>query len=513
MSLVDLFFGNLVDQKPEYEENTLTVNSENDGTAEVETSYGLNGGINRVDFSLAELPTAEQDTIREYRKLAMNAEVDEAITEIVNESFNITQDRKAIDLSFNEETKLSEKIQELILNEYHKVYHDLFDFDRQGAYLFRKFYVDSRLFIHKVVDPKKGEIVKLQVIEPLQIRRIRFSEVKNPHTGIIDLSKQEIRYYYTPKIKDISMLWGGNASNFEIKSNVFLQFSEQSIAYIDSGLVHPDNGFIIGHLAKAIIPFNNMKMMEDSLVIYRVVRSPARRVFYVDVGNMPKSKGESFLQQMMQRFKNRLTYDPKTGGMIDRKNVMSMLEDIWLPRSNGRSTEVSMLDEGRQLGEVDDVEYTKNTFYRSLNVPRSRFDDNASNPFNAGRHVDVSRDELRFLKLVQSLRNRFISIIEDVLRTQLQLKNIIKTNAEWQEVRRSFSWVFAEDNQFTELKELEILSNRLNLLRDLEQYEDKYFTRDWILKHILRYNDVQIKELEKANEERKKNEDEDLDDE
>lgn len=496
MNLVDLFFGGVVEHQPEYKEETYTVNSEYDGTTDVESSFDY-GGVNNLSFALAELPKNEQDTIREYRKLAMNAEVDEAINEIINESFNITQDRKAIEISFAPESNLTDKLQKQIIEEYNKVYHDLFDFDNKGAYLFRKFYVDSRLFLHKVVDKNKKEIVKLKVIDPLQMRRIRFTEDTNQQ-GIIDLSKQKVSYFYTPMVKDINSLWGGNV-NQHFKSNSVIKFDETAIAYIDSGLVHPDHGFIIGHLAKAVIPYNNMKMMEDSLVIYRVVRSPARRVFYVDVGNMPKSKGESFLQQMMQRFKNKLVYDPKTGGMISRTNVLSMLEDIWLPRSNGRSTEVSMLDEGTQLGETDDVEYTRNTFYRSLNVPRSRFDENANNPFNAGRLVDVNRDEYRFLKFIQSLRNRFVEVIEDVLRTQLELKNIITAgdNNQWREIKRAITWIFAEDNQFVELKQIEILNNRINALQAIDNYTDTYFSKEWVQKNLLRMNDAEIKELEK----------------
>lgn len=495
MSFLDYLFTTSKDEKSKYPDKTITVSSEPDGTVEVDqSSVGLSH--NNVNFNLVEIPQQEQDAIQEYRRLALNAEVSEAIQEIVNESFNISNTRKAIELTFTPEANIGTKLQKQIQDEYNIVYHDLFDFDKNGAYLFRKFYIDSRLFIHKVVNQKEKRIQKLQVIDPLLIRRVRISNVEHT-TGLVDLSKEKIVYFHTPSMKNVHDLWTGNYGA-KLKSNIVIRFEDSAITYIDSGLVHPEHGYIIGHLSKAIIPYNNMKMMEDSMVIYRVVRSPARRVFYVDVGDMPKSKGENFIQQTMERFKNRLVYDTNTGSIANRRNTMSMLEDIYLPRSNGRSTEVTMLDEGRNVGETDDVEYCRSVFYRSLNVPKSRFDDNANNPFNAGRVVDVTRDEYRFYKFIQSLRNKFVEMIEDVLRTQLELKNIITPGdrQQWDEVRRAFSWTFSEDNQFVELKQHEILSNRLSILEQVDRFEDgRYFTNDWILRNVLKFNDSEIEEL------------------
>lgn len=487
--LSKLFFGS--EQDKGVAKDSITVR-DHDGSVDIADYYAnAPGGLSNYDFFLASLPDGEKAAIEQYRRLAMNAEVDMALQEIVNESFNITQGQKAISLEFQESSKLSAALQAKILDAYEYVYHDLFDFDARGAWLFRKWYVDGRLFIHKVLSKDKKHIMKLRVIEPLQIRRIR-----NTHAdeyGLVDISKEEVKYVFIRDNKQLDELWGFKA-NAAMPTSLVI-FPEQSIAYIDSGLIHPSNGYIIGHLSKAIIPYNNMKMMEDSMVIYRVVRSPARRVFYVDVAQMPKAKGEQYLRDLMMKFKNKMVYDNESGAVVDKRQVISMLEDIWLPRgANGRSTEVSMLDEGTNVGETADVEYCRNTFYSSLNVPRSRFDENANNPFSASRLTEINRDEYRFLKFIQSLRNRFSGLIEDVLRTELELRGIITTK-EWKDIQRDIAWVYAEDNQFVQLKQSEILNNRISTLAQIDSLTDQYVSKEWALRHIMQFNDEQINEL------------------
>lgn len=500
--LSKIFFGN--EREPDAPKDSITIRPDNDGTIDISgfESSIPGGGINKVDMLIGKLPESERAAIQEYRSLAMNAEVDEAIQEIVNESFNITQDQKAISLEFQENSTLSAALQKKITEVYEYVYHDLFDFDSQGAYLFRKFYVDSRLFLHKVISKNKKSIIRLQVIDPLQIRRL-----KNTHAdenGFVDLAKEDIMYVYVPEPKNIDKLWGLKST--AAMPNVAIAFPKQSIAYIDSGLVHPSEGYIIGHLSKAIIPYNNMKTMEDSMVIYRVVRSPARRVFYVDVSNMPKNKGEQYIRDTMHKFKNKMVYDSNTGAVADRRHVISMLEDIWLPRANGRSTEVSMLDEGSNVGETADVEYCRNTFYRSLNVPRSRFNDEA-NPFGTSRLTEISRDEYRFLKFIQSLRNRFSNLIEDVLRTELELRGVIN-QSEWQDIKRNIAWVYAEDNQFVEMKKNEILNGKINTLSQVDGHSDKYFSKKWIMQNIMQFSDAETETLLKQIEDEKEKENE-----
>lgn len=495
----NIFFGK--DYVPDFDKNTITVRGDSDGTIDISnhTIGHSMGQFSSVGGEIAMLPQNEQEAIKEYRKLAMTAEVDEAIQEIVNESFNIEQDVQSITIGFRDDTQLSASIQKKVNTCYNRIYHDLFDFDANGAYLFRKFYVDSRIFIHKVLNKNKKSIASLQVIEPLQMRRVRNSH--SDESGLIDLSKQEVMYFYIPNMGLSSDLWGNKVP---VSSDKILMFPQQSIAYIDSGIVHHQDNYVVGHLSKAIIPFNNMKMMEDAMVIYRVIRSPARRVFYVDVGDMPKSKGEQYLKDMMNQFKNKMTYDSSSGMITDRRNVVSMLEDIWLPRkSNGRSTEVSTLDEGSNLGVTEDVEYCRDRFYRSLNVPRSRFNQEQT-PFQTNRLTEITRDEYRFGKFIQSLRNRFIPLIEDVLRTELELNGIIKSH-EWKNLKKDLIWVFAEDNQFVQLKQAEILENKLNTLQAIDPLVDRYFSITWAQKQVMGFTDAEITELKKQQDEERKN--------
>ena len=488
--LQKLFFGK--EREPEYEKDSITVNAENDGTPDI-SNLGTTAMFSSMGLGLSELPATERAAIEEYRKLAMTSEVDEAVQEIVNESFNIDQTYMAIKLSFQEQTKLSAGIQKKLEEVFFDVYHDLFDFDSKGAWLFKKFYVDGRLFIHKVLSKDKKRIASLRVIDALQMRRLKNSYADN--NGLVDLSKEEIFYLYSPARANTNELW----SAYKPVPDKILAFPDQAIAYTDSGLVHWQDGYVVSHLSKAIVPYNNMKMMEDAMVIYRVIRSPSRRVFYVDVGDMPKAKGEQYLKDMMNQFKNRMTYDSKSGLITDRRNILSMLEDIWLPRkSNGRSTEVSTLEEGSNLGVTEDVEYCRDRFYRSLNVPRSRFGQE-QNPFGVGRVTEITRDEYRFLKFIQGLRSRFLVVVEDVLRTELVLRGVIK-DKEWKQLKKDIVWIFAEDNQFVQLKQSEILQNKLNIMQQVDSMVERYFSDEWAMRNIMQFTDAEIKELKQQRE-------------
>ena len=490
-----LFFGKPRDA--EYTPDSITVRQENDGTTDI-SDVGANALFSTGGFGLAELPSNERAAIEEYRRLAMTAEVDEAVQEIVNETFNIEQSQMAIKLAFHEQTTLSRSIQKKIDDTFFDVYHQLFDFDSKGAWLFKKFYVDGRLFIHKVISKDKKRIAALRVIDALQMRRLRNTHSDN--NGLVDLSKEEVFYLYSPQASNSAELF----KSYNPVSDKLLMFPDQAVAYTDSGMVHWQDNYVVSYLSKAIVPYNNMKMMEDAMVIYRVIRSPSRRVFYVDVGDMPKAKGEQYLKDMMNQFKNRMTYDSRSGLVADRRNILSMLEDIWLPRkSNGRSTEVSTLDEGSNLGVTEDVEYCRDRFYRSLNVPRSRFNQE-QNPFGVGRLTEITRDEYRFLKFIQHLRNRFIVVVEDVLRTELVLRGIIK-DREWRNIKKDLMWIFSEDNQFVQLKQSEILQNKLNTMQQLDSMTERYFSVEWALRNVMQFNDNEIEELRKQREKEQDN--------
>jgi hypothetical protein len=286
----------------------------------------------------------------------------------------------------------------------------------------------------------------------------------------------------------------GKASIAEI--NRGLKIHPDAISYSDSGIYDKNSNTVLGHLYKAIVPFNNLRLMEDSLIVYRVSRAPERRVIYVDVGNLPKNKAEQYMRDLMNRFKNKLVYDSRTGSVVDRKNILSMIEDYWVPRRDGgRGTEISTLPGGENLGIVEDVTYFKNKLYQSLNVPISRFQDEPPT-FVFGKGTEINRDEYRFKKFIDRLRQRFMSLFEDLLRTQLLLKNVI-TDQDWEIIRRSLQWEFAEDNNFVEYKESEILNNRINTLTQIDPFVGKYFTKDWVLRNVLKFSDEEAKMISK----------------
>ena len=498
MKLFGIEIPNIRAQK--YPEKTLTVSSKPDGTAEVTEGNGSSIGNAVLQYDISKLPPSEFQRITKYRQLAMDAEVAEAIQEIVNETFNIDQATLAFRLHFSEDTQISAGTQKKINEALEYVYHDLFDFDGTGKELFRSWYIDSRLFIHKVIGKDKKTIAKLQSIDALKMRRVR--KIVVDENGLQDLGKEVIDYFYNPESsKDANRRFWEKFTQNDIKK--VLKFPEQSIAYTDSHIVDADEGYIIGYLNAAILPFNNMKMMEDAMVIYRIVRAPERRIFYVDVADMPKQKAEQYMADMIAKFKNKTVYNNKSGEVVDRRHIQSMLEDIWLPRrSNGRSTEVSTLEGGQNLGVTEDVEYTRNKFLRSLKVPHSRFDQEQT-PFGTNRLTEITRDEYRFTKFIQELRGKYMIVVEDVLMTELVLRNIISQD-EWKAIKRDFRWVFAEDNDLVELKQNDILNGQIEMLNTIEPYIGKYFSPEWALQRALKFTDADIDKQQKKIEEYRK---------
>lgn len=466
------------------------------GTAVV--SDGVNeGGAYVMPYEAVAMPQTEIDSIKTYRTMSVNSDVDLVLNEIRNEVFIFdVPGKRAVDITFSPESKVSESIQKKIHEEYEQVYH-VMQFDKKGIEYFDSWYVDGRVFFHKVIDTndKKSGIKRIVKVDPIKMRKVR--EVpKRDAKGIVDLSKVKEYYIYTDQPES---LYGGSGfvpTQLQMAGqgkNSGLKIIKDAVTYCDSGIYH--EGKVHGFLHKAIVPFNNLKMMEESLLIYRVSRAPERRVIYVDVGNLPKNKAEQYVRELMNRFKNKLVYDSKTGSVADKRNVMSMIEDYWLPRRDGgKGTEITTLPGGDNLGITADVEYFKNKLMDSLNVPASRFSPDQAPTFAFGKGVEIQRDEYRFKKFIDRLRQRFVHVFEDLLKTQLLLKNII-TEDDWFTIRNELSWVYAEDNAFVEYKESEALNNRINTLTLIDPFVGKYYSRKWVMANVLKMSDNEIKSM------------------
>ena len=362
----------------------------------------------------------------------------------------------------------------------------LLNFDEKGHDIFRRWYVDGRIYFHKVIDPKsprKG-LTEIRYIDPRKIKKVREVAKKRDNKGkgveIIETTAEW--FVYNEK--------GISSAN----SNAGLKIAADSITYVTSGVIDQTKNMVMGHLHKAIKPTNQLRMIEDAVVIYRIVRAPERRIFYVDVGNLPKVKAEAYLRDVMARYRNKLVYDASTGEIRDDRKHMSMLEDFWLPRREGaKGTEVSTLSGGQNLGEISDVEYFQKKLYQSLNVPMSRLD--SDNGFNMGRAAEITRDELKFTKFVARLRKRFTGVFNDILKTQLVLKGII-TIEDWSRIKEHIQYTFLKDGYFAELKNAEILRERLSLAQEVSPYVGKYYSVEYVRKHILQQTDEDIIEID-----------------
>ena len=378
----------------------------------------------------------------------------------------------------------------------------LLDFDKKSHEIYRNWYIDGRLYYHKVIDfknPHEG-IQELRYIDPMKMRYVRqqkksekdkyrLSNVNSDNPMDFEFPQIEEYFVYSPKLTYPT----GNPSSMGGSQGI--KMSKDSVTYCTSGLVDRNKGSTLSYLHKAIKSLNQLRMIEDSLVIYRLSRAPERRIFYIDVGNLPKVKAEQYLRDVMMRYRNKLVYDASTGEIRDDKKFMAMLEDFWLPRrEGGRGTEISTLPGGQNLGEITDIEYFKKKLFRSLNVPSSRMDGEGG--FNLGRSSEILRDEVKFSKFVSRLRKRFSYMFHDMLRTQLILKNII-TPEDWDIMEEHIQYDFLYDNHFAELKDAELLNERLNMVQVAEPYVGKYFSQDYLRRKILRQTDEEIVEQDK----------------
>ena len=439
----------------------------------------------------------EFDLIKRYREMALHPECDSAIEDIVNEAIVSDTNDSPVQIELSN-LNASDGIKSKIRKEF-KYILELLDFDRKSHEIYRTWYIDGRLYYHKVVDlknPHEG-IQELRYIDAMKMRYVRQQTVKNKDNfRMANVNTDNPMDYEFPKIEEYfiynpKMNYPTNNPS-ALGGHSGIKMTKDSITYCTSGLVDRNKGNTLSYLHKAIKSLNQLRMIEDSLVIYRLSRAPERRIFYIDVGNLPKVKAEQYLRDVMMRYRNKLVYDASTGEIRDDKKFMSMLEDFWLPRrEGGRGTEISTLPGGQNLGEITDIEYFKKKLYRSLNVPPSRMDGEGG--FNLGRSSEILRDEVKFSKFVSRLRKRFSYMFNDMLRTQLILKNII-TPEDWQIMEEHIQYDFLYDNHFAELKEAELLNERLSMVQTAEPYVGKYFSQDYLRRKILRQTDQEILE-------------------
>lgn len=454
------------------------------------------GGVYGTFVDLDGAVRTEAELVNKYREVAMHPEVEMAIDDIVNEAIVADPKKEIVSLNLDD-LEQPDKIKKMILEEFGNIV-DLLEFNQHAYEIFKKWYVDGRLLYHAMIDetkPREG-IKELRYIDPRKIRKVR-TQKKRKVSATSNLTvPQTGEEFYIYNEKGFSKTAGvpNNVAPFQDTGAQGLKIAVDSIVNVSSGLVNVNGDLVIGYLQKAIKPLNMLKAMEDSLVIYRISRAPERRIFYIDVGNLPKPKAEQYLRDVMTRFKNKVVYDSATGEIRDDRKHMTMLEDFWLPRrEGGKGTEITTLPGGQNLGQMDDVTYFQNKLYKSLNVPIGRMDPSAQYSF--GRATEITRDEVKFAKFVTRLRLRFADLFTRILEKQLILKGII-TSEDWAEFKTNFKYEFAEDNHFAELRNTEILRDRVSMLRDVDDYTGKYYSHEWIRRNVLYQTEEDMKEID-----------------
>ncbi len=429
----------------------------------------------------------EADLIRRYREVAIQPECDQAIEDIVNEAIVSDEIEPPVRINLDRVKTFSLDLKKKIQKEFDEVLR-LLEFEEKGHDIFRRWYVDGRMFYHKVIDPSvpKNGIKELRYIDPRKIKKIREIKKKDGKMKMPGDAPDPMEYkeYYVYNEKGVggSMNTGG------------IRIHPDAISFCPSGLVDQQKNVILSHLHKAIKPVNQLRMIEDSLVIYRISRAPERRIFKIDVGNLPKIKAEQYLKDVMNRYRNKLVYDASTGEIRDDRNYMSMLEDFWLPtREGGRGTDITTLPGGSNLGEIEDIRYFQKKLYQALNVPYSRMDSEAQGGLQLGKATEVSRDEIKFTKYIGRLRKKFIHLFSDTLKTQVILKGIVSED-DWNNISDFIKYDFMQDGYFSEMKEQEIRGSRLQQAQDLFQNQmvGKVFSMDYVLKNVLRMTDLEI---------------------
>ena len=484
-------FGFEIKRKGDEEKAPSFVAPINDDGAQVlevgQSGYSIGGGYAQGTYLDMEGGVkSEQDLILRYRQMSLIPEVDMAIDDIVQEAISSNDLDAQVGINLDA-TKFSDSIKSKIRDEFSEVLR-LLRFNQTSSDIFRKWYVDGRMYFHLLVEPsnpKKG-VVGLRMIDPLQIKKVREVLKKKNAKGVEVIDK--VKEYYTYN-------QGGFERNQMVgQANQTLQISPDAIVYTTSGMMDASRRNIIGYMHKGLKAANQLKMMEDALVIYRISRAPERRIFYIDVGNLPKAKAEQYLADTMTRYKNKLVYNADTGEIRDDRKHMSMLEDFWLPRrEGGRGTEITTLPGGQNLGEIEDIIYFQRKLFRSLNVPISRLETEAG--FSLGRTTEISRDEVKFSRFVDRLRMKFSSMFYDILKTQLVLKGIIPIE-EWELEKENIRFDYQKDSHFVEMKEAEILRERVASLRELDEFVGKYYSQQWVRKNVLRQSEEEIEMID-----------------
>ena len=459
--------------EPEYEDGSLTVASGGAYGTYVDTEGAIK---------------SESELINRYRDMGLQAEVENAIDDIINEAIVASKEKPLVRINVDN-LNVSEPIRDKIRLEFKQI-SKLLDLQNLGHDVFKRWYIDGRIYYHVIVDENNMEkgIHELRVLDPRKIKKIREKKNDRQPDG---KTKTTVTEYYVYNQKGIYQSQGQTMGTAFTSAAAGLKISPDAIVYTHSGLMNSTRTLVLSYLHKAIKPLNQLRMIEDSLVIYRISRAPERRIFYVDVGNLPKLKAEQYMRDLMARYKNKLVYDAQTGEVRDDRKHMSMLEDYWMPRrEGGRGTEISTLPGGSNLGDIEDVLYFQKKLYKSLGVPISRLESEAN--YTIGRATEISRDEVKFTRFVNKLQSRFSLMFDEMMERQLTLKGIMSKD-DWKNIKNEIFYEFENDSHFAEIKQSELMQDRLNILRDLQDYAGKYWSHEYIRKHILMMTDDEVK--------------------
>ena len=468
-------------KKKKKENESFIVPSSDDGALDI----GISGFFGSAINAKPDTASTENGLIEQYRNLTFVAEVDQAIEDIINEAIiSDSSTSQSVSVSVVD-PDYSDEVKKLINDEFDTILR-LMNFNAQGHEIFRNWYIDGRIYYHKIIDHKSSKkgLLELRSINPTEIKKVREVSKELDPVSRVEIIKGIEEYYVF-----------GDGHNQ-------LRISPDAICYASSGLIDRSSGMVLSHLHKAIRPANQLRMTENAQVIYRLARAPERRIFYIDVGNMPKAKAEQHLKDIMDRYRNKMVYDANTGALTNSADQMSMMEDFWLPRREGnKGTEITTLPAGTNLADIDDLIYFQKKLFKSLNVPVSRLDSESTYTFGSGS--EVTRDEVKFSKFISKLRRKFTATFDDLLRTQLLLKGVI-TEAEWDKLKEVLIYNFSEDNYYAELKDSEILKERISTLELLEPYVGKYYSNDYVRKILLKQTDEEILDInDKIKEEEK----------
>ena len=492
VKLFGFTFGSDDDKKPK----TVIAPESDDGSLTVSSGYGFGNYGYYLDLDGHTQNKSDVDLIQEYRRMAIMPEVEQAINDIVNEAI-VHDDRKMpVQIILDDiGDKYGAKVKKAISAEFTNICR-LLRLKTRAHEIFRRWYIDGRLYYHMLIDedaPGEG-VQELRFIDPIKIKKVKELKKERDQESGVELQSVEDEFYvYNPD---------GFRTSFS-SDEQGIKISPDTIVYCPSGLPDPSGKRMLSYLHKAIKPMNQLRMTEDSIVIYRVSQAPERRIFYIDVGNLPKARAEQYLEDIQKKYRNKLVYDINTGDIRDQSYQQSILEDYWLPRrEGGKGTEITTLDGGQNLGELEDVQYFLKKLYKSLNVPPSRLE--SESQFNLGRSTEITRDELKFTKFIQQLRTRFSEFFYDLLETQLRLKGIISKD-EFEDIREDITFAFLRDSYFSELKEAEVQRERLELLQSIGDYAGKYYSHEYIRRNVLRQDDKMINKMDREIEQEEGN--------